>query len=125
MLAEEGSLDELRKVVATCNDPEAQGHFVTALKDAKPAVSASRQGRNPLGIPSARGLSKHPPPTDPQALRHVCGDAALVKSLMDWLDDLLAARSGTHEHVLIALLAQLGSMPFKAPVLKQVSVCLT
>lgn len=40
MLAEEGSLEQLRKVVAVCNDPEAQGHFVTALKDAKPSVSA-------------------------------------------------------------------------------------
>ena len=41
MLAEEGSLDDLRKVVAACNDPEAQGHFVTALKDAKPGVSVT------------------------------------------------------------------------------------
>ncbi len=43
-----------------------------------------------------------------------------MKALKDWLDDLLAARSGTHEHVLTALLDQLGRMPLKGPVLKQV-----
>jgi hypothetical protein len=38
MLAEEGSLEVLREVVRKCNDPETQGQFVNALKDAKPAV---------------------------------------------------------------------------------------
>lgn len=53
-------------------------------------------------------------------MRHVCGDVELVKALAEWLGDLLAARSGATEHVLTALLALVGRMPLKGPMLKQV-----
>lgn len=130
--------------MSTCSGPEAQGYFVNALKDAKPAVGASFAAAALLTSPvpvlllklllvtafnvtprAARGThhayrTLEISPSHAQALKHICADVALITAFTEWLAELLAARGGQHEHVLLALLEQLGRMPLRAAVLKQV-----
>lgn len=58
----------------------------------------------------------------PQQIKHVCGDQECVSVLAEWLGELLAERGGASEGLLVALVAQLGRMPLKAAMLKQVRV---
>ena len=83
------SAQPTRQVAANCHGYESRGAFLAVLKDAQPA-----------------------------AVRHLCGDASLVKALAEWLADLLADRGGASEHVLLALLQQLGRLPLRPLMLK-------
>ncbi|KAI8463519.1 MAG: flavin-containing amine oxidoreductase-domain containing protein, partial [Monoraphidium minutum] len=90
MLADQGDMGDLRRVLAGCGGLEPRGMMLQALKDASPAQ-----------------------------MKHVCADAECVQALTGWLEEHLAERGGAGEGLLLALLAQLGRMPLRPAMLKQ------